>query len=758
MAPKEPAQAIPSPAPPTTISATPAGAAASQGTPGSSNVPTPSPPAPVKGKEAQAVAPNPAPGDRPAPASPLARVDDPASFPPLPAPSVPAAGPSGNATGTGSRTADKNDGFLSVGRRGPSYNIVSAKAIQQQTASLASAKATAAAQNRTPQGRPKPSNPQSRNVTKVVVIRHGGLEDLEAEKALRDTPPGNIIHQVRCDIERSTSNPIKLLGGTWTKEVAKTGNFAYTITGKVSMDRILTFSNHLLAPFPGGTLVPTEGWCWAHLREDVTKMNSATGTVIFVYIDPTGKITQEAIAGGISMFSFGIKFVFAGDSPRLKQCGRCFEVGHNTGAATCKWLTRSRCFKCGKNYYGDEHDFFCQVQQKESGKCDCKPTCIACGKAGHHARTWRGCLASGDFPSPRQAKKLESTTVTAPPASAPAPPPRSILRRPTELDTPSPPEPSLFDPAMPAAEMTASSLPAEAVTPAPKPKPRPKARIVTPASDTAKPGKTSTERAAKRPRPASPSSVQGPLAPALTKVRGDTSPSKELPWPRSMPNLPCFMQEEIKSQHITTTVDGVWYDCPIADLAPAFHTLRNMEIAFLLRVIMDDEWERLVEEHAPVLCAPPRSAVEIDTVLDLLYNALNKACDATTKRKGHNKARAERWWNAECAAAAQDVRDAVTEVACSAAARSLKTAIRAAKREWADQHISATNVWEVAAWRHGRSVTQIPALKDADGDLQFDHAQMAGIFGGRFFAKDRGDISDALPGTPLPDHAAPMTL
>ncbi|KAH8982480.1 hypothetical protein EDB83DRAFT_2536565 [Lactarius deliciosus] len=690
----EVALTVPALTPPTPTAATLGDQPASQGNPESSSTSSPSPPAPAKGKETAAPVPAPkATASPPKPkgkkaasgsnstvpptAPPGARVDDPLEFPPLP--TTPAPGPSGNAHGAGSGRGN-NDGFISVGRRGPSYNIVSAKAIQQQTASFATARAATAAQNRTPQGRPKAANPQSRNVTKVVVIRHGGFEDPEEEKALRALPPGHIVHQVRTMIERSTSSPIKLLSGTWTQEVAKTGNFAYTIVGKIPMTHILTFAKHLLEPFPGGCLVPTEGWCWAHIREvvafapdgslheedalmdelrlnptfatvpivhppywaqDVTKTNSITNTVIFAYIDPTNEVTQAALSGGISMFSYGAKFVFAGDSARPKQCGRCFEMGHNTGNATCKWSNRNRCFKCGKNHHAEEHDFHCSGQHRESGKCDCKPTCITCGKSGHHARSWRGCPAHGDFPPPRQAKKLE----LPPTPEAPAFAPKSILKRPTAVETPSPPETTpLFDAATLAAEVpplapaapTPSAPPAPATAPkADAPKPRPKARIVTPSTDKAKANETSTERAAKRPRPASPSSIQGPRAPTFAKVRGDTevtqmgtalasvdarpglvrssSPSSDgvlraetaterlhALFPPSLTTaIPhddieraklqlAFMQEELKTGHIMVTVEGVWYDCPTDDLPPAFHALRNAECAHLFRIIMDD--------------------------------------------------------------------------------------------------------------------------------------------------------------------------
>ncbi|KAH9020756.1 hypothetical protein EDB84DRAFT_1441712 [Lactarius hengduanensis] len=247
----------------------------------------------------------------------------------------------------GARTATDNDGFISVSRPKLAYNIVSAKAVQQQLATKAQASTAATAQQRTAAGRLQPgASPAPRNTTRVVVARHGGFTDATREAALRGDLPERIAASVRSAIERSTSNPIKILSGRWAKGVEKTGNYVYNITGKIPMDRILQFSKFLLQPFPGGTLIPAEGWCWAQLREvlvhdddnnvhtedtlfeeitrnpvfdgipfvqrphwerDIMKIDTATATVIFAYIDPAGKVAKEAKNAGIFMFNYGTK-------------------------------------------------------------------------------------------------------------------------------------------------------------------------------------------------------------------------------------------------------------------------------------------------------------------------------------------------------------------------------------------------------------------------------------------------------------------
>ncbi|KAH8978802.1 hypothetical protein EDB86DRAFT_2836464 [Lactarius hatsudake] len=463
-----------------------------------------------------------------------------------------------------------NDGFISIGRRGPTYTSVTAKGIQQNSASRSTAASAAAAQGRNANGTlkrgPPSSSPMLPTITRIVVVRNGGLQDEEAETRLRITNPGYIVQGVHTAIEHQTSNPLHLLGGRWSREVQKTGNFVYHIAGKVPMSAVLPFSKLLLQPFPGATLVPAEGWCWAQLRDVLTagqddviydedqltaelrlnpafksvplvqmphwatdpfKLTTATSTVVFAYIDPDRKITQVAIAGGVSMFSYRVKFVFCGDSPRPKQCGRCYEMGHVANDSSCKWKGKNRCVRCGAAHHTDDHPFHCKGTHKDAMWCDCKFLCLLCKKEGHNARSPRKCSVWGEFPPLPQVPWVVD--------SLPAPPaPRAILKRPTEFKTPSPParidetpnDLPLFDAEQLGREVNPvlyDPTPQEAATIKPAPKAsKPKARIVRPSTDTAKPNETSMERAATRLRLASLSTVQGPLNLAVPKTKGDT--------------------------------------------------------------------------------------------------------------------------------------------------------------------------------------------------------------------------------------------
>ncbi|KAI9433450.1 hypothetical protein H4582DRAFT_2082091 [Lactarius indigo] len=591
--------------------------------------------------------------------APPGREDFPALVPTA-APSVPTRAVAASAPGTGSHTVTVNNGFISVGRRGPLYSVLMAKNIQQQTTATAQALAHAAAQGRTPAGNLKPTaSPSSRLVTKVVVVCYGGLDDKDVEKKLCATNPGHIVHGVHTAIERQTVNPIHLLSGNWSVEVAKTGNFVYMLVGKVPMEHVLTFSKFLCQPFPGSRLVPSEGWCWAQLQDvvvadpdgtiydqdnlteelacnpcfkgvalvkpprwmmDVTRIRSATSMVVFTYIDPTKSITKLATKAGISMFSYGVKFVFASDSPRPKQCGRCFEMGHVLNAPACKWNGKNCCVRCGSAHHIEDHDFLCAGPHKQPGICDCRFPCLLCKKHGHNACSPHVCPVQGDFPPPRCVPKVTSA------ASAPPAAPRSILKCPTKPEMPSPPSARVDDgPPDPSPPADVNLFDDEALA----------ALASTP--NTVKAGELPAERAAKRSRAYSPTSVQGPMAPAFSKTCADSHIVQTGAATASLSDAPRMVQDnnggpcaglrpesvverirdmfpgpvgqlrhstsnqvvtamarlrqmatEAHSEEVIVTVGGVRYAAPFDDLCPCFHALRNEEGSYLLGIIHDE--------------------------------------------------------------------------------------------------------------------------------------------------------------------------
>ncbi|KAH9029616.1 hypothetical protein EDB85DRAFT_2147244 [Lactarius pseudohatsudake] len=196
---------------------------------------------------------------------------------------------------------------------------------------------------------------------------------------------------------RKTAKPIHIILGHWSREADRTGNFVYVIAGKLSMAQIGPYADLLCAPFPGSSLVPSEGWAWGQLRGVMThneageffseeeleaelrlhpafehvqfivaphwlthpnNIREATATVGFALEDPTGAAIQAASAGPVSMFSYQVKFVPCGDAPTLIQCGRCHLIGHRTDDKKCKWRKdQIRCVRCGRDHHVDDHHF-----------------------------------------------------------------------------------------------------------------------------------------------------------------------------------------------------------------------------------------------------------------------------------------------------------------------------------------------------------------------------------------------------------------
>jgi hypothetical protein len=93
-----------------------------------------------------------------------------------------------------------------------------------------------------------------------------------------------------------------------------------------------------------------------------------------------------------------------------------------------------------------------------------------------------------------------------------------------------------------------------------------------------------------------------------------------------------------------------------------------------------------------------------------------------------------------------------------AANKHLKKVVREAKRQWADEYITTANVWEVAAWRHGRRSSHIPALRNHNNALIFEHEELASLLSERFFTEEVEPIPLHFPDDPEPRLARPFEL
>jgi hypothetical protein len=162
--------------------------------------------------------------------------------------------------------------------------------------------------------------------------------------------------------------------------------------------------------------------------------------------------------------------------------------------------------------------------------------------------------------------------------------------------------------------------------------------------------------------------------------------------------------------------------------------------------------------HLPPLTTPGNATL-IDKLVNRVYMAFNKACKVTMKLVGMALGFNLCWWNEECREAAQAMRGGFwTDKAQREANKHLKTVVREAKRRWADKYITTANIWEVAAWRHGRRSSHILALCNHNNKLVYKHEELALLLSKCFFAEENKPIPTHFQDDPEPQPARPFIL
>jgi hypothetical protein len=232
------------------------------------------------------------------------------------------------------------------------------------------------AQNCTPQGGPLrcPTDRAAPDKTIITIVRSGGSEDAKEEEVIRALSPAFLILAAHTKIEQLTKHAIVLVGGWWVSKLDKkgnkkrNGNFNFTAAGNVTHEQVVQLQHVFLEHLKVGAIVTASNWVWVQLRHVCTtdhQQNIAGPdilikemrhngilanvpipqmphhacaphnlgehtTVVFAYMDHTGKIAKEAGEKGIWMFGERCQFVRLGDSPVFTQCGKCHELGHVT--------------------------------------------------------------------------------------------------------------------------------------------------------------------------------------------------------------------------------------------------------------------------------------------------------------------------------------------------------------------------------------------------------------------------------------------
>ena len=162
-------------------------------------------------------------------------------------------------------------------------------------------------------------------------------------------------------------------------------------------------------------------------------------------------------------------------------------------------------------------------------------------------------------------------------------------------------------------------------------------------------------------------------------------------------------------------------------------------------------WKESIIRALPPIWGDLSTPTLVDEAARSLQAAVEHACETHMTHKKAPGARSNRWWTQECTDAVQAVREAIAEDDVDrrqTTQRTLKKTVKASKRKWADTLVTTGDVWEVAKWRHGRKANTIAALRKDNGDLTFEHEEVADLLAQRFFTTDPGDV-------PLMQHDDP---
>jgi hypothetical protein len=241
-----------------------------------------------------------------------------------------------------------------AGALGKPQHLTKTAMLHQQAAQTLS-RHTQAIQGRTPAGQPRRDNqarPVAPNTTDVTIIRFGGLDDEVLESAIRKRHPSDLVRDLQRRFAAAVAKPPKILSGRWA---VTEGNFVLTFAGELSATLIFSYRHIVRALFGKFVeLCPVRGFTWAQLRgvstvneygvvrEDLAaelgsnpmfertlmpvppyfqvnpeRIRSATGTVIFAFIDDGDALTTRAAREGVCMYGTRVKYVHCGDKPNV---------------------------------------------------------------------------------------------------------------------------------------------------------------------------------------------------------------------------------------------------------------------------------------------------------------------------------------------------------------------------------------------------------------------------------------------------------
>jgi hypothetical protein len=178
--------------------------------------------------------------------------------------------------------------------------------------------------------------------------------------------------------------------------------------------------------------------------------------------------------------------------------------------------------------------------------------------------------------------------------------------------------------------------------------------------------------------------------------------------------------------------------------------VNEAQLGYVVEPSKKEDWIRAFRARSSTtqfrLTPSPQEVEEAAAALTADICATNE--EILKKRRPHHP-RASPWWNEACDVAVRNLRDARGTDRRKTAHARLGGAVRTAKRSWADEYIEKAQLWEVAAWRHGRRLSKVPSLQGPDG-LVHAHEGVADILSQRFFPQTPPSVEAHFPDDPPP--------
>ena len=133
------------------------------------------------------------------------------------------------------------------------------------------------------------------------------------------------------------------------------------------------------------------------------------------------------------------------------------------------------------------------------------------------------------------------------------------------------------------------------------------------------------------------------------------------------------------------------------------------DLGFLIDPERGEEWTRAFKARTShVHFQPSPTPDEVEAAAAALTEDIQRTNEEVLRKRRPAHPKASPWWNAACAIATRTLREAHDAETQSIAHARLKGTVRAAKRKWADDYIEQAQLWDVAAWRHGRRLSKSP--------------------------------------------------